>query len=403
MAEFIALQKFTPKEHQSERRCIWCNQKVLHNKAHIISKKLTITSHRSITLRYSICPDCNSKCGQIENWILRNSPLGWIRFFFYLSSNRASDTSSFPSYFYAEDLHKWLVYRLEGSKLNKTIDTQLILTREGQLTLIAEHAPDDQLEIIRTNIKRGTYIPKISPALPEDFSSRALIDQDKTLVLAHSQKEIDFFINTVCNTDPQEQSRHLVKPKSSERDRQHFKWSTENWIKFSAKIAYETLCLFEGPRRCLHPEFERVRSFVLAGVSKHYREIVFNEHGPLGQQDIPNIFKCVDLTYRQECPRDLPVFAPRVDPGMHSVVLYEIDGWICASVSISGFPPTSLVLGGPDAHLSDLYLLIYDDTMDEFDTVCLAYDPSQLVIPLPLKGHMIEAVARTYKLRYLIK
>jgi len=44
-------------------------------------------------------------------------------------------------------------------------------------------------------------------------------------------------------------------------------------------------------------------------------------------------------------------------------------------------------------------MLVYDDQMDEFDTVCLAYDPSQPVIPLPLRGHMIEALARTYKLQ----
>lgn len=400
MTEFIALQKFTPKEHQDTRRCIWCNQKVLRNKAHIISKKLTLTSHQSTILRYNICPSCNSKCGQIEGWILRNSPLGWIRFFYYLGSNKASDSSAIPSYFYAEDQHEWLIYRLEGNKSNKTIDSQLILTREKQLTLIAEHTPDKQLEIIRNSVRKGTYTTDIRPTLPEDFSPRALVDRDQTLVIARTQREIDFFIDTVRNTRQQEQFRRRVQPKSSEHDRQHFKWSKENWIKLCAKIAYETLCLFEGPGRCLQTEFERVRSFVVAGVSEHDREIVFDEHGPLGQQDVPNTLVGVDLTYGQECPRDFLAFSPRVDPGMHSVVLYEMDGWVCASVSISGFPATFMVLGGPDAHLSDLYMLVYDDQIDEFDTVCLAYDPSQPVIHLPLQGHMIEALVRTYKLQY---
>ena len=44
-------------------------------------------------------------------------------------------------------------------------------------------------------------------------------------------------------------------------------------------------------------------------------------------------------------------------------------------------------------------LLIYDDQMDEFDTVRLAYDSSRPVIPLPLQGHVSEALARTYKLQ----
>ena len=400
MTEFVALQQFTPREHQGERRCIWCNQKVLRNKAHIISKKLTLTSHQSAILTYSICPSCNSKCGQIESWVLRNSPLGWIRLFYYLGGNKASDSSAIPSYFYAEDQHEWLIYRLEGKKSNKTIDSQLILTKEKQLTLIAEHTPDKQLEIIRNSVRRGTYTIDVRPTLPEDFSPRALLDREQTLVIARTQREIDFFIETVRNTRLQEEFRRRVQPRSSERNRQHFIWSKENWIKFCAKIAYETLCLFEGPGRCLQTEFERVRSFVLAGVSEHDREVVFDEHGPLGQQDVPNTLVGVDLTCGQECPRDFLALSPRVDPGMHSVVLYEIDGWVCSSVSISGFPATSMVLGGPDAHLSDLYMLVYDNQMDEFDTVCLAYDPSQPVIPLSLQGHMSEALARTYKLQY---
>lgn len=400
MTEFIALQRFTPKEHQGERRCIWCKQKVLRNKAHIISKKLTLTSNQSAVLRYSICQSCNSKCGQIEGWVLRNSPLGWIRLFYYLGSNKASDSSAIPSYFYAEDQHEWLIYKLEGKKSNKTIDSQLILTKEEQLKLIAEHAPAKQLEIIRSRIMKGTYTIDVRPTLPEDFSPRALLDRDQILVIARTQTEIDFFIDTVLNMRFQEEHRHRVRPRSSGHDRQHFKWSKENWIKFCAKIAYETLCLFEGSGRCLQPEFERVRSFVLAGVSEHYRELVFDEQGPLGQQDVPNTLVGVDLTCGQECPRDFLALSPRVDPGMHSVVLYEIDGWVCSSVSISGLPAIFMVLGGPDAHLRDLYMLVYDDQTDEFDTVCLAYDPSQLVIPLPLQGHMLEALARTYKLKY---
>jgi hypothetical protein len=287
---------------------------------------------------------------------------------------------------------------LEGKKSNRTIDSQLILTKDKQLTLIAKHTPDDQFDIILSSIKGVKYKTDIRPTLPEDFSPRALVDRDQTIVIARSQSEIDSFIEALRDTLLQEESRHRVKLISSGPDRQHFKWSKENWIKFCAKIAYETICLFEGSERCLQPEFERVRSFVLAGTSKHYRELLFDEQGPLGLQDVPNTRIGVDLTCSQECPRDFLSLSPRVDPGMHSVVLYEIDGWICSSVSISGLPATLLVLGGPDAHLRDLYMLVYDDQTDEFDTVCLANDPSQPVIPLPLQGHMIEALARTYKL-----
>jgi len=398
VTEFIALQQFTPTEHQGERRCIWCKQEVPRNKAHIISKKLTLTSHQSAILKYSICPNCNSKCGQIESWILRKSPLGWIRLFCYLDSDKTSDSSAIPSYFYAEDEHEWLVYRLEGKKSNRTIDSQLILTKDKQLKLIAERAPDEQLDIIRNSIKGGKYKTDIRPTLPEDFSPRVLVDRDQIIVIARAQSEIDSIIDVLRDTHLQKGTRYRLQLIGSGSDRQHFQWSKGNWIKFCAKIAYETLCLFEGSGRCLQPEFEQVRTFVLAGTTKHYRELLFDEHGPIGQQDVPNTLVCVDLTCGQECPRDFLSLSLQLDPGMHLVVLYEIDGWICSSVSISGLPATLLVLGGPDAHLSDLYMLIYDDQMDEFDTVCLAYDPSQPVIPLPLQGHMSEALARTYKL-----
>lgn len=329
---------------------------------------------------------------------MRNTPLAWIRLFYYLGSNKAFDSGAIPSYFYAEDQHEWLIYRLEGKKSTKTIDSQLILTKEKQVTLIAEHNPEKQLETIRSSIRGGTYKTDIRPTLPEDFSPRALVDREQTIVIARTQREIDLLVDTVCNIHHQEQFRHSMRPRSSEHARQHFKWSKENWIKLCAKIAYETLCLFEGPGRCLQAKFERVRSFVLAGASEHCREIVFNEHGPTRQQDVPNILAGVDLTCGQECPSGFLALSPRVNPGMHSVILYEIDGWVCSSVSISGFPATSMVLGGPDAHLKDLYMLVYDDQMDEFDTVCLAYDPSLPVLPLPLQGHMRKALARTYRL-----
>ncbi len=398
MSEFIALQRFAPKEYQGESKCIWCKQQAPRNRAHIISRKLTLTSHETAVLKYSVCQTCNAKCSQIERWVLRNSPLGWVRLYFYLGSNKGSDSSTIPAYFYDEDQREWLIYTLEGWKSSKTIDSQLILTNEGQLRLIAEHLPDTQLETIRNSIGTATYAVDIRPTLPENFSPRALVDSGRVIVIARTQTELDTYVDTVGNSRPEEELRHRVQPKSTTGSRQHFKWSNENWLKFCAKIAYETLCLFEGPDRCLKPEFERVRFYVLAGASDHHREVVFDEHGPVSHQDGP-IPLHIDLTQGQDCPTNFSAIYPRVAPGMHSVVLYEMDGWVCSSVSIAGFPAASMVLGGPDAHLHDLYMLVYDDEMDEFDAVCLAYDPSQPVIALHLEGHMNKAIVRTYKLK----
>jgi len=386
-----------PNGAPNRKRCIWCGQEEPRNKAHIISRKLTLTSHQSAILKYSVCQSCNSKCGQIESWILRNSPLGWIRLFYYLGSNKGSDSSNIPSYFYAQGQHEWLVDRLEGRKSAKTIDTQLILQKDGRLMLFSEQA-ESQLGTILNRIRTGTYTTEVRFSLPEDFSPRALVNQEQVIVIARTKRDLVLLMDAIRNTSWCEKFRERLQPKSTDHNRQHFKWSRENWVKFCTKISYETLCLFEGPEYCLKADFERVRSFVLAGVSSHFREVVFNEHGPLSSRDIPNIRGCVDMTQGQNCPRNFFALLPHVSPGMHVVILYEIDGWVCSSVSISGFPACSIVLGGPDVHLRDLYMIVYDNQTDDFDTLCLAYDPSRPVIPLPLQGYMREALARTYKL-----
>jgi len=398
MTEHIAFQQFTPKEHKNEKRCIWCGKETPHNKSHIVSRKLTLTSHQSAILKYSVCQSCNSRCGQIENWALRHSPLGWTRFLLYLNSNRESDSDSIPSYFYAEDQHEWLVYRLEGGRATKTIDSQLIFKKDGQVMFFTER-PESQVDMILSYIRIGKFIPDPRPSLPEDFSPRAIVNRGQVIVIARTTEEIDLIVDSIRSDTWEEKSKNRLRPKSGGPIRQHFKWSRENWIQLCAKISYETLCLFEGSECCLKPDFERVRKFVLESVSSHCREIIFDEHGPRRSQDTPYTGGCIDMTRGQNCPQDFFALLPFVSPGMHGIILYEIDGWVCSSVSLSGFPPICLVLGGPGTHLKDLYMLVYDNQTDEFDTVCLAYDHSRPIIPLPVQGEMRKALVRTYKLR----
>ncbi len=398
MAEYLAFQQFVPRERRGGKGCIWCGQQVIPNRAHIISKKLTLTSSQATILRYAVCQSCNSRCGQIEEWVLRNSPLGWLRFFCYLSSNKRSDTSLIPSYFYSNSLHEWLAYSLEGQRSTKTIEAQLILKKDGHLQWVSEqqHPPFD---VIHNHVLKGTYEPDVRRSLPKGFSPRALVNNGRVIIVARSQNDLTSFVELLKTGRLQETTARMVLPKSSPHNRQHFKWSRANWLKLCSKISYETLCLFEGPDYCLRSEFEQVRQFVLSGVSSHSRELVFNEHGPLRFQDIPSTQGCIDLTIGQDCPQDISAMLPHAELGMHSIVIYEIDGWVCASISLSGLPPCCLVLGGPNLHLHDMYMLIYDDQEDKFDTICLAYDNRKPIIPLHLSGAMRESIVRTYKLR----
>jgi hypothetical protein len=85
---------------------------------------------------------------------------------------------------------------------------------------------------------------------------------------------------------------------------------------------------------------------------------------------------------------------------MHAVALYEIGGWICSSISIAGFPPSFLVLAGPDAHLDDFYIAIYDDEEDEFHYLKLPNDCQSPLVALPLeeRGDFTQ-VFETYHLK----
>lgn len=398
MSDFLALQQFVPKEYTVEKKCIWCQRSSQRNKAHIISRKLTVSSHSDTILRYSVCKKCNERCSEVEKWVLRNTPLSWLRFPFYVESNKASTTNTIPSYFYANDLREWLVYYLEGNRSSRSINSQCILSNKGNLLLITEQNFEEELDKIRHSIRNGDFVIDLKSTLPDDFSPRVVIDGSTIILIAHNQNKLDALIQTIQSSNLLQQSIERLQPIYSGYDRQHFKWSKENWLKFSAKIAYETLCLFEGATRCLSPEFETVRSYVLAGISKTHKELVFDEHGPMSENDVPLPLH-VDLSVNQNCPNTLSALLPHVEPGMHSVAIYEIDGWVCSSISISGFPPSFLVLGGPDSHLNDLYLLIYDEEVNEFDFVRLAHDPLKPIIPLYVTGDIRESIARTYKLQ----
>jgi hypothetical protein len=254
------------------------------------------------------------------------------------------------------------------------------------------------MDRILTALGNQSYRTDVKDTFPEDFSPRILVDGEMVILIARCKEELDRFVKILKLSTLQPKNAIKMQPKNSELLRQHFKWSKENWLKFCAKSAYEALCLFEGAERCLKPEFQQVRSYVLTGISQRYKEIVFNEHGPVGNKDVPLSLQ-VDLTVGQNSPDFIPAILPHISPGMHSIILYEVDGWICSSISICGFPASVIVLGGPNAHLDDLYELIYDPELDEFDFTCLAYDSSKPIIPIYFHGKVSEIIASTYHLK----
>ena len=107
----------------------------------------------------------------------------------------------------------------------------------------------------------------------------------------------------------------------------------------------------------------------------------------------------MDLTVEQEAPQPIPAVLPHAEPSMHVVILYEVRGWVLASVVVAGFPASVFVLAGPNEHLDDLYQLVYDNESATYDFLRLAYDHDQPIVPIAVPGDSFPALADTYGLR----
>ena len=402
MTEHLAFQEFKPVEVTHDDKCIWCGTSQRKNRSHIISQKLVRGNHPTNVLQRSVCQSCNSHFGKLEQWMLRYTPLCWLRFHFYAKANAQSHTNYIPSYFYDIRSQGWLVFSLEGHRQTRTITDQVIL-KNGELAFISERDPKRvkaRARKIAEDICNDDFITDTKTELPEDFSPRVIVDNDRVIVIANEPNEASTLIERIRSSRLKAVSTgRRTKPENDGRNFQHFQWSKSNWIKFCAKIAFEYLCLFEGASSCSNPAFDQVKTYAMSGISKKGRALVFSEHGPVRDSDTPlPVF--VDLSKGQNAPEVLNTPLIRFGPGMHSVSVHEINGWVCASVSVAGFPPSFLIMGGPGVHIRDFYVSGYDDEEDEFHYLKLAYDPALPVIPFSLTdGASWEHIAQTYGLK----
>jgi hypothetical protein len=399
---FLAFQEFLPIEQKETGRCIWCGKVAPVNRAHIISKKLTKHAKCAPTLRFRVCQACNSLCGDLELWILRKTPLSFVRMMLYAGTNTAVGRSQFQSYFYSEVIGNWVVFQLDSASQSHSIGTQLILSSEKRTLLISQEPKENiekVLKSIQASVRKETVNKDVRPSLPVDFAPRLLLlESDTSVAIARSETEIQQVLQTalLLHQKPEKGMYQCLNPKGSAR--QHFQWSRLNWARFCAKTALESLCLFEGGEVCLKPEFDRVRDFVINGTLAKGREIIFERTGPRSDGDVP-MPVYLDLTEEQTAPKYITGILPQTDLGGHIVILYEIHGLVMASIVFSGFPPSVLILAGPNVHLKDVYQMIYDYDESEFHFLRLAYDNRSPAIPFSMPGKSFAELVETYRLR----
>jgi len=318
----------------------------------------------------------------------------------YLRSNSESTSQHTPSYFFSGTLNDWVVFYLDAKKRAYVVSTQLIAFPDSSVQLLTQ-APAEHHEklvsLVMTAFRDKSYKSDIRLSLPEDFSPRLLLEGKKCVLVARSQADIERLTVHVQQLQTTGLSTQRLQLMNTGRERYHFRWSKLNWAQFCAKTALESLCLFEGGEKCLSHAFRYAREFVLQEISCTEREVVFTETGPRGEADTPHpVF--MDLTVEQNASVSIAALMTQAQPGMHVVTLYEMSGWVLASVVFAGFPPSVLVLGGPGEHLADIYQLIYDDKEATFDFVRLAHDQSKPLIPIPISGDCLSELTKTYRL-----
>lgn len=398
---YLLFQQFDPTGHRTPSNCIWCGGPDRKNRSHVISRKLTTGSSNTPTLKFSICVSCNAKCGSLEQWIMRYTPLSWARLMLYNSLKSNTDTRSIPSYYFSNEIDDWVAFYLDTTRKSYCIYDQLIMLRYNKFKFISQNVTGSQSEIfepIINCIMGNKFSNLIQESLPPDFSPRFLLDDNKLFLIARDRKSSDAIVELAKKIDLKHLEKKWMKLSHAGKERYHFRWSRLNWARFCAKIAYETLCLFKGGEECLKPCFSLVRDFVIGREISDGREVIFGENGPYSEKDVPApVF--LDLTAGQSAPSTITSIVPQTEPGMHYVSLYEVNGWILSSIVVSGFPPTILILAGPDEHLDDIYIMIYDDEDQEFEFLKLAYDHSKLTIPLPMPGKSLRDILNTYGLK----
>lgn len=400
---YLAVQEYSPSENVNHKKCIWCKSDVVKNRAHILSRKLTNTTHPSTVLTLSVCEKCNNRLGQTEEWILRNTHIGWMRFFLYFSPNVKSSSVSLPSYFFSPNCNEWLIYYIKNGR--QIIPTQLLASKDGVdfAAFINENELDPYaaLRSLLEKIQIGNYSIYTNPRLHDSFSDRFLVGKDNIYLIVKEESSISAIVSIIKSTGFQRiQLDDFTKLQAgiSHKRINHFRWSKENWSKFCAKICLECLSLFEGPEFCLDQTFDMVRRWVMQGPSKKSHEIIFDENGPITDKDMPTpIF--LDLSRLQNAPRHRKLVLGHCDIGMHIVLVFEVSGWIYASSSISGLPPSLFILGGPDIHLKDFYSLVYYEEEDKFSFYRLAYDISKPTVPIFLSDELTADILETYKLK----
>lgn len=355
-----------PSEFKLNTKCIWCKKNAKKNRAHIISKKLTLNVSNAPILKFSVCARCNSICGKLEEWVLSRTPLSWVKLMLYIAPDSKA-TSGNPSYYFSSVFDEWVVFNIYANKEIRNlhhVKTQFIIKEGKNPILLAMElisSTNELIELFRQSIKENSYILDINDSLPNTFSPRILLHEDKVILIVRDENQEIYIKDFMSNKYEAKEIKRLKANPSD--DEIHFKWSKVNWIKFCAKSAFEALCLFEGSEKCLKSAFDEVRKFVLSPLEKNFKNIVFDKKGPRDNSFLYPIH--VDLT--NNAPEIIKAILPEPIPGTHEIILYEVKGWIVTSVIFAGFSPVVLILSGPNETLNNIYKMHYDYQKDKYE------------------------------------
>jgi|GEM_PF-4639163 len=397
----LPAKTFVPIEKNSFGICIWCEQKRLFNKAHIIPKSLLTKNHPHNYLNNSVCHVCNSFFGKFEQWLSKNSLLRIYKDDKWRKSGKKSTIDSLPILLYEPELHEWLVIHSRTGALPLS---QLILTNRGTLALF-HSSMGHELDIIIQAVKNKIFLSDVKQDFPDNFSPRAIFNNDRVILLGNSENDIQRFLkqvdtNAIYNENKDDLNGYTVSflgenQVGAEKQLQLFsKWSREIWTIYATKIGYEFLALVYGADFVLDDNFQRLRHWVLDHkLSEISDSVEFALRNPAFS------FPFQNDEYELEVESNSVTTKPNkiLDPGQDILVLINnFEKTVDLEVRIGWLPPVKIILNGDIFDEPTITSVSYQFEQSEltFSKVCPFEEKTHLLLLKDVNEGFFEKYSR---------
>jgi len=366
------LTKFEAVEINQSGLCIWCGSLNKKNKAHIFSKSLLKTNKAENYLKESVCVDCNSFFGNsIEDWFLKYSPISTWKTQYFTNNVEIKNLKFVPNFLWLENIQEWLV--VNHAKVKDIFATQWILTADERLTFfhldttlkMSDNEINPIQDILKKSIIENNYTNYITKQLPEKFNPRIILHNNKVILLGRTEFEIKGLIEKVELLNLEKKESEIYRKPIGELGQLviNYLWSISKYVKWTSKIAFEFLSLFEGAEFCANENFASFKKQVIDTKLKDPTIKIPYYDGKgfaVKRLTAPGWLSYIDLDKKMN---GFPVFdTPTTD--CHKIFIYELNGYLLFTMSLFNVEYCQVVIA-KNIGLQNIYYIEYDMRQDK--------------------------------------